>query len=440
MTRKFISIKTEVPGPKSRELYRKKVEYVPKAFDTLAPFFIAEGEGALVRDVDGNQFIDFTGGWGCLIVGHTPESVVKAIQDQASRFIHTDFTAVPYESFVTLAERLANLAPGTSPKQVAFFNSGAEAVENVVKIARYYTRRRAVIVFEQAFHGRTLLTMTMTHQAKPYKAGFGPFAPDVYRLPYPNPYRNPMSFREFERLLVSLVDPEDIAVIVLEPVQGEGGFVVPKEGFIEYIREFTSKTGIVFAVDEIQTGFGRTGRFFAIEHYGVEPDLIAVAKSIAAGLPLSAVIGKKAIFDVLPEGSIGGTYVGNPVACRAALEVLNIIERENLLKRAVEIGRILRDRFERMAEKYAIIGDIRGIGAMMGMELVKDRKTKEPAAKETAAVVKECLKNGLIVPRCGIYHNVLRMLVALVISDEELNEGLDVLEAALAKVSSQELT
>lgn len=435
--RKFVSIKTKVPGPKSCEFNQKKAKYVPRAFDTLAPFFISEGHGALIKDVDGNQFIDFTGGWGCLIVGHTPESVVKAIQEQASKFTHTDFTAVPYIPLVNLAERLADLAPGNSSKQVAFFNSGAEAVENVVKVARYYTKRRAVIVFEGAFHGRTLLAMTMTHQANPYKTGFGPFAPDVYRLPYPNSYRNPMSLKEFERQLLSLVSPEEIAVIVLEPVQGEGGFVVPRKDFVQYLRDFALENGVVFAVDEVQSGFGRTGKFFAIEHFGVEPDLIAVAKSIAAGLPLSAVIGKKEIFDALPPGSIGGTYVGNPIACCAALEVLNIIESRDLLKRAEEIGAIIKKRFEDMKSKYPVVGDVRGLGAMMGMELVKDPHTKEPAAEETAAVVKECLNNGLIVPRCGIYHNVIRILVTLVISNEQLNEGLDILDDALAKVCSQ---
>jgi len=300
-----ISIKTEIPGPKSREIAAKKERYVPLAFETLAPFFIAEGKGALVKDVDGNQFIDFTGGWGCLIVGHTPDLVVEAVCDQARKFFHTDFTAVPYEPFVTLAERLAKLAPGASPKQVAFFNSGAEAIENTVKIARKYTKRRAIIVFEGAFHGRTLLTMTMTHKASPYKAGFGPFAPDIYRLPLPNPYRNNMSFEDFERALIALVDPEEVAAVVIEPLQGEGGFVVPADGFLEYLRKLTTKHGIVFVADEIQCGFGRTGKFFAIEHYGVEPDLIAVAKSLAAGLPLSGVIGKREIYDRIP-GKLDG--------------------------------------------------------------------------------------------------------------------------------------
>jgi 4-aminobutyrate aminotransferase/(S)-3-amino-2-methylpropionate transaminase len=435
MSDRAISIKSEIPGPKSRQIAAKAEQYVPVAFETLAPFFIAEGKGALVKDVDGNQFIDFTGGWGCLIVGHTPDRVVEAICDQAGKYTHTDFTAIPYEPFVTLAERLAKLAPGPSPKQVAFFNSGAEAIENTVKIARKVTKRKAIIVFEGAFHGRTLLTMTMTHKASPYKAGFGPFASDIYRLPLPNPYRNNMSFEDFEHALTALVDPGEVAAMVIEPLQGEGGFIVPADGFLEYLRELTTKLGILLVVDEIQCGFGRTGKFFAIEHSGVEPDLIAVAKSIAVGLPLSGVIGKKEIFDRVPGSSIGGTYVGNPIACRAGIEVLNIIEEEKLVDRAVEIGKIIRARFEEMKQKYSIVGDVRGLGAMIGMELVKDPVTKEPAKKECSAVVQECLRNGLIMPSAGLYGNVLRMLVTAAITDDQLNEGLDVLDAALAKVT-----
>jgi 4-aminobutyrate aminotransferase/(S)-3-amino-2-methylpropionate transaminase len=434
MNRKFISAKTEIPGPKSRELAIRKDRYVPRAFDTLAPFFIAEGAGALVKDVDGNQFIDFTGGWGCLMVGHTAAPVVDAICAQARKFTHTDFTAIPYEPFVALAEKLAKLAPGPAPKQVAFFNSGAEAIENCVKIARKATKRRAVVVFEGAFHGRTLLTMTMTHKASPYKAGFGPFAPDVYRLPLPNPYRNNLRIEDWERIFRSHLDPEEVAVIVVEPLQGEGGFIVPAEGFLPYLREFTSKNGILLAVDEIQCGYGRTGKFFAIEHTGVEPDLIAVAKSIALGLPLSGVIGKKEIFDLIPESTIGGTYVGNPVACAAGLEVLRLIEQQNLLARAVEIGKATRSRFEGMKRKYPVIGDVRGLGAMVGMELVKDPVSKEPAKQLCHDVVMECLRNGLVMPSAGLYGNVLRMLVTLAITDDQLNEGLDVLDSAFAKV------
>jgi 4-aminobutyrate aminotransferase/(S)-3-amino-2-methylpropionate transaminase len=433
---RFISRKTQVPGPESTRIAGLKTQYVPSCLHTLAPFHIAQGEGALVTDVDGNRFVDFTGGWGCLVVGHCHPRVVAAIRDQAARYTHTDFTVVPYEPYAQLAEQLARRAPGTTPKQVALFNSGAEAVENAVKIARFHTKRRALVVFEQAFHGRTLLTMTMTHKASPYKAGFGPFAPDVYRLPMPNPYRNNMRIEEFERTLKALVDPTEVAAVVIEPLQGEGGFIVPSDGFLEELREITTRHGIVFIADEIQTGFGRTGRFFAIEHYGVEPDLITTAKSIAAGLPLSGVIGKRDIFDSLPPGSIGGTYVGNPIACRAALEVVGIIDDEKLLDRAVHLGTRIRERFDALRERYPLIGDVRGLGAMLGIELVVDRETKEPAKAQCAAIVSRCLENGLLLASAGIYGNVLRMLVPLVITDEQLAEGLDVLEDAIHAVSA----
>ena len=433
---RFISRSTQVPGPESQRIAGLKERVIPRCLDTLAPFFIAEGQGALVTDVDGNRFIDFTGGWGCLAVGHSHPRVVSAIQDQAAHYTHTDFTAIPYESFVEFGAKLAERAPGPSAKQVSFFNSGAEAVENAVKIARYHTQRRAIVVFENAFHGRTLLTMTMTHKAIPYKAGFGPFAPDVYRLPMPNPYRNDMRIEEFERTLKALVDPNEVAAVVIEPLQGEGGFIVPSDGFIEELRRLCDKYGIVLVADEIQTGFGRTGKFFAIEHYGVEPDLITTAKSIAAGMPLSGVIGKKEIFDSLPSGAIGGTYVGNPIACRAGLEVLNIIDDEGLLERANRIGEIIRARLESMRADLTLIGDVRGLGAMLGVELVKDRQTKEPAKEACGAIVSTCLENGLLIPSAGIYGNVLRMLVALVITDEQLEEGLDVLEDAVRSVAA----
>ncbi len=436
MSSKFISLRTEVPGPRSREIASRKERHVPAVFETLLPAFIAEAHGALVKDVDGNQFIDFTGGWGCLFVGHTPQKLVEAVRDQAGKFTHTDFTAIPYESYVTLAERLSKLAPGNSEKQVAFFNSGAEAIENAVKISRMYTKRKAIVVFEGAFHGRTLLTMTMTHKAIPYKAGFGPFASDIYRLPLPNPYRNNMVIEDFERQLTSVVDPQEVAAVVIEPLQGEGGFIVPSDGFLEYLRELTAKYGILFVADEIQSGYGRTGKFFAIEHTGVEPDLIVVAKSIAAGLPLSGVIGKKSIYDAMPGSSIGGTYVGNPIACRAGIEVLNIIEQEKLLERAINVGKTIRKRFEDMRAKYDIIGDVRGLGAMLGMELVKDRNTKEPAKEECGAIIQECLRNGLVIPSAGIYGNVIRMLVSAAITDEQLNEGLDVLDAAISTTTA----
>jgi len=433
---KFISLKTSLPGPKSREIAQKREKYVTKPMgSSLSPCYISHGEGALVTDVDGNQFIDLTGGWGCLAVGHTHKKVVAAIKDQAEKYLHTDFTAIPYEPLVELAEKLVKLAPGDTPKTAAFFNSGAEAIENAVKIARAHTGRPAVIVFENAFHGRTLLTMTMTHKAMPYKYKFGPFASEIYRLPFPTPYHPTIKISDFEKILINTVTPESVAAVVIEPIQGEGGFNVPQEGFLEYLRELTEKYGMLFITDEIQSGIGRTGKFFAIENWGIEPDIICLAKSLAAGLPLSAVITKKEITDSLPGGSIGGTYVGNPIACRAALEVIKIIEEEKLLDRALKIGERLKERFLKMKDKYSIVGDVHGIGAMMAVELVKNRETKEPATQETAQIVQECLKNGVFVPTAGINKNLLRMLVSLEITDEQLNEALDVLERAVAKVN-----
>jgi len=432
---KFISIKTTLPGPKSQEIAKRRERYIAKPMgSSLSPCYIAHGEGALLTDVDGNQFIDLTGGWGCLAVGHTHKKVVAAVKDQVEKYLHTDFTAVPYESLVELAEKLVKLAPGKTPKAAAFFNSGAEAIENAVKIARAHTKRPAIIVFENAFHGRTLLTMTMTHKAMPYKYRFGPFAPEIYRLPFPSPSHPMAKIEDFEKILVNIVTPESVAAIVVEPIQGEGGFNVPQKGFLEYLRGLTNEYGMLLITDEIQSGIGRTGKFFAIENWDIEPDIICLAKSLAAGLPLSAVIAKKEITDSLPGGCIGGTYVGNPVACRAALEVINIIEEEHLLDRALKIGERLKERFLKMKNKYPLIGEIRGIGAMIAIELVKDRKTKEPATQETAQVVQECLKNGVFVPTAGINKNLLRMLVSLEITDEQLYEALDVLEKAVAKV------
>jgi len=431
---KFISLKTSLPGPKSQEIAKRRERYIAKPMgSSLSPCYIAHGEGALVTDVDGNQFIDLTGGWGCLAVGHTHKKVVAAVKDQIDKYLHTDFTAVPYESLVELAEKLVNLAPGSTPKAAAFFNSGAEAIENAVKIARAHSKRPAIIVFENAFHGRTLLTMTMTHKAMPYKYRFGPFAPEIYRLPFPSP-SHPMANEDFEKILVNTVIPDSVAAIVIEPIQGEGGFNVPQEGFLEYLRGLTDKYGMLLITDEIQSGIGRTGKFYAIENWDIEPDIVCLAKSLAAGLPLSAVITKKEITDTLPGGCIGGTYVGNPVACRAALEVINIIEEEHLLDRALKIGERLKEKFLKMKNKYPLMGEIRGIGAMMAVELVKDQKTKEPATQETAQIVQDCLKNGVFVPTAGINKNILRMLVSLEITDEQLDEALDVLERVVAKV------
>ncbi|MBC7097562.1 4-aminobutyrate--2-oxoglutarate transaminase [Candidatus Bipolaricaulota bacterium] len=427
---KYVRVGTELPGPRSREVLARKGRSVPRAVANLAPFVVARAEGVTVEDLDGNRFLDFSGGWGVLNVGHNHPKVVGAIKAQAERFVHTDFTAVPYEVWVELAERLGRLAPGTSPKKTVFFNSGAEAVENAVKISRAATGRKAVIVFENAFHGRTYLAMTMTHKAIPYKAGFGPYMPDVYRLPYPYPYRNPISMGELERRFLSLVDPNEVACVVVEPVIGEGGFIVPPPEFLPFLRELADRHGFLLVADEVQTGVGRTGRFFASEHFGVEPDLVTFGKSIAGGLPLSGVVGKAEIMDRPIPGSLGGTYVGNPVACAAALAVLDVVEEEGLLARAEHIGSLLRKGLARLQANFPIVGEVRGLGAMVGMELVRDRATKEPATEETGRIQREALRRGLIFPTAGVHGNVIRFLIPLITPDDALEEGLSILEEA----------
>ncbi len=429
-------IKSSLPGPKSKEFLAKKEMYVPEAMGAMAPFMIAKAEGAWITDVDGNRFLDLTGGWGCLNVGHAHPKVVKAVQDQAAKFIHTDYSVVSYDVYGDLAEKLVRSTSGPSSKKVAFFNCGAEAVENAVKISRSYTKRGSVLVFEGAFHGRTLLTMTMTHKAKPYKYHYGPFAPDIYRAPYPNPYRNPLSFHELEKKIVSLVNPDELACVVVEAIQGEGGFIVPMDDLLPGLRKFTKENGILLVLDEVQAGMGRTGKFFAYEHWNIEPDLVVVGKSLASGMPLSAVLGKKEIMDAMPDSSIGGTYVGNPICCAAGAAVMDVIHEEKLLDKANKLGSLMKNRFSVIQEKCDLVGDVRGIGAMVAMEFVKDRKTKEPAGEETAKVAKEALSNGVLLAKAGLYGNVIRMLIPLVIEEKDLIFGLDVLQKAIEKITS----
>ena len=428
--RRFTRIQTELPGPKSAEVFAIKAKYVAAPLETYAPFIIKQAQGAIIEDLDGNLFLDFSGGWGCLAVGQRNERVVAALKDQIEEYLHTDFTAVPYAPFIELAGLLCEHTAIDGPKKAAFFNSGAEAVENAVKIARAYTKRKAVLVFENAFHGRTLLAMTMTHKAKPYKYGFGPFAPDVYRLPYPYEYRTSITAQDIERSLLTLVDPSEVAVMVVEPVIGEGGFLVPPAWFLPTMRELADKYGFVLAFDEVQSGIGRTGKFFAFEHFNTQPDLVCVAKSLGSGLPLSGVVGKAEIMDAPIGGAIGGTYVGNPLACRAAMEVIRIIDKENLLEQATRVGDRIKSHFQRLAAKYDIIGDVRGLGAMVAMELVTDRETKEPAKELTGKIATAALNNGAIFPTAGLQGNVLRVLVSLVITDEQIDEGMRILEAA----------
>src|SRR5215210_5327302 len=433
-TTRAIELRTALPGPGSQSILERKERVIAGPLSLTFPIAVQEGLGALLTDVDGNTFIDFTGGVGCLNVGHSHPRVVAAAQEQLESFAHTDFTIVPYETYVTLAERLIEAAPFAGPAKAAFFNAGTEAVENSIKFARAYTGRPAVIVFEGAFHGRTLLSMTMTSKTHPYKAGLGPFAPEVYRVPFANDYRGPSAteaLAALERAFVTQVAAEQVAAIVVEPVQGEGGFVVAPEEFLRGLRRLCDEHGIVLVVDEVQTGFGRTGKFFAIEHYGIEPDLLIVAKSIAAGLPLSGVLGKAEIMDAPDDSAIGGTYVGNPVAQAAALAVLDVFEEEALVERAQQLGERLRERMIGWQERFDSIGDVRGLGAMLAVEFVKDRDTKEPDAALATSVVEAAAERGLLLLKSGIYANCIRVLSPLVLTDAELDEALAVWEDAL---------
>jgi 4-aminobutyrate aminotransferase/(S)-3-amino-2-methylpropionate transaminase len=432
-----IELRTEIPGPRSREITERKEQVVADPLGLYLPIMISEGSGATVTDVDGNRFVDFTGGVGCLNVGHAHPRVVAAVQEQAARFLHTDFTIVPYEVYVEYAERLVVLAPFSGRAKAAFFNTGAEAVENAVKFARGYTGRPAVIGFEGGFHGRTLLALTLTSKTHPYKAGLGPFAPEVYRVPFPDEYRGITArdaLEALERAFSTQVAAETVAAIVIEAVQGEGGFIPAPPAFMEGLRAICDREGILLVVDEVQTGFGRTGRMFAVEHFDVEPDLIVVAKSIAAGLPLSGVVGKAEIMDALWDSAVGGTYPGNPVALAAATAVLDVFEEEALVERAQRIGDIVRARMLAWQECFEAIGDVRGLGAMLAVEYVEDRQTKAPAPGIASRVAEEAAVRGLLLLKAGVHSNCNRVLCPLVITDAELEEGLGAWEEALEAV------
>lgn len=441
---KHANIVTELPGPKARVLLELREKYVPRGVSNLAPIFAEEARGALIKDVDGNTFIDFAGAIGVMNVGHSPAPVVEAISRQAEKFIHTCFHVAMYEPYVRLAEKLAMITPGDHEKKVMLANSGAEAVENAVKIARKATGRTGIVCFEYAFHGRTLMAMTLTSKVKPYKYGFGPFAPDIYRIPFAYCYRCPhgcsypgcdlMCAKDLERFFDTSVLPENIAAVIVEPVQGEGGFIVPPPEFLPRIAEICRKNDILLIVDEIQTGFARTGKLFASEHFGLVPDLITVSKSMGAGVPISGVVGRAELMEAPNPGEIGGTYGGSPLGCVAALEVIEIIEKDHLSQRAKANGRVITERFRVMQEKYPVIGDVRGLGAMVAIELVKDKDTKEPNKELTANLAKECWRRGLLLLTAGVYGNVIRTLSPLVITDEQLNEGLDIIEEAFSQL------
>jgi len=415
-TTRVIELTTEIPGPRSREILERLHASVAAPLAITFPIAAAEARGATLTDVDGNTFVDFAGGVGCLNVGHSHPHVVQAAQEQLERFSHTDFTVVPYEVYATLSERLLARAPLGGPAKAAFFNAGTEAVENAVKFARAHTGRPAVIGFEGAFHGRTYLSLALTSKTRPYKEGLGPFAPEVYRVPFNDVAALRGAFK-------TLVAAEDVAAIVFEPVQGEGGFIPATQEFVEGVRAICDEHGIVMVCDEVQSGFARTGRFFAIEHFGVTPDLITVAKSIAMGIPLSGVLGKAAIMDAPQEGGVGGTYVGNPVAQAAAVAVLDVIEEEGLVERSAAIGETIRARMLGWQGRWPAIREVRGLGSMLAIELTD--------AEVASAVVQAALERGLLLLKAGVTGNSIRVLVPLVIGDAELDEALDAWEQAL---------
>jgi 4-aminobutyrate aminotransferase / (S)-3-amino-2-methylpropionate transaminase / 5-aminovalerate transaminase len=437
---------TEIPGPRSRDLAARRAAAIPKAVFNTVPVFVEATSGAIVRDVDGNQLIDFGAGLAVLNVGNTAPEVSRAVAEQAERFTHTCFHVTMNEPYLELAERLNALTPGDHDKQTMLVNSGAEAVENAVKAARYFTGRPAVVAFDHAFHGRTHLAMSLTAKVLPYKQGFGPFAPEVYRLPFSYPYRcvtgeapeecGPRCADLVIEEIEKHIGAESVACVIAEPVQGEGGFVVPGPEFLPRLQEFCRSHGILFVADEVQTGFGRTGRWFGVEHFGVVPDLVTTAKALGGGLPVGAVTGRAEVLDAIHVGGLGGTFGGNPVACAAALAALEVMERDDLPARAERLGAALRDGLARIAERFDVVGDVRGLGAMMAMELVEDRATKLPAKGAAARIIEECYTQGLIALKAGTHDNVVRLLPPLTISDELVEEGLGILEKAVGAATA----
>src|SRR5260221_2039630 len=438
-----IQLKTAVPGPRSLALCERRKAAVARGLTTLHPVFLERGEGAAVTDVDGNRLLDFTGGIGALNVGHARPEIAKAVSEQAARLTHTAIQVAGYEPCVALGERLCALAPIAGPRKAFIVTTGTEAVENAVKLARAATGRSGVVCFEHAFHGRSLGALSFTSRARPYKFGMGPFLPEVYRLPYPTFYRWGLTseaalegartrLAEFFRTVVA---PEQIACLLIEPVLGEGGFLTPPAGFLQFLREETSRHGIQLVVDEVQSGFCRTGRMFAIEHARVQADLVCMAKSLGRRLPIAVVVGRAEIMDATEAGALGGTYAGSPVACAAALAALEIMEREKLAERAARLGEHLRARLESLRDRQSLVGDVRGLGAMLAIELVKDRATRAPATDETARAGTIARSRGLLILPTGTKRNVLRFLVPLTVELAQVDEALTVLEGALVEAA-----
>jgi 4-aminobutyrate aminotransferase/(S)-3-amino-2-methylpropionate transaminase len=442
-----ILLRTPIPGPRSQVLMRRRAAAVVRAASHATPVFVAKAEGAVIEDVDGNRLIDFAGGIGCLNAGHRAPAVVEAVRRQLDRFLHTSFNVLPYESYITVCEKLNALVPINGPKKTLLVNTGAEAVENAIKIARSFTKRPAIISFEDAFHGRTYMAMAATSKTHPYKAGFEPFPGDVYRIPYAYCYRCSYSMkypscdvycaRHIEDTFKRVVAAESVAAVIVEPILGEGGFVTPPAEFYPTLSAICRKYGILLIADEVQTGFARTGAMFACEQLGLDPDLVTMAKSLTGGLPMAAVTGRADIMDTPDVGQLGGTFSGNPAACEAALAVLEIIEKENLCARANLLGERFRKRASKWQAQWELIGDVRGLGAMQALELVRSRAGREPADEETKQVSQYCYEHGLVLITAGSYGNVIRLLMPLVVSDAQMDEAMDVLEGALAHVAEK---
>jgi 4-aminobutyrate aminotransferase / (S)-3-amino-2-methylpropionate transaminase / 5-aminovalerate transaminase len=443
-----IQLRTSIPGPRSQALMKRRNAAVVQAAYHATPVFVARAEGAVIEDVDGNRLIDFAGGIGCLNTGHRAPAVIDAIRRQLDRFLHTSFNVLPYESYIAVCEKLNALAPGAGPKKTILVNTGAEAVENAIKIARCYTKRPAIISFEDAFHGRTYMAMATTSKTHPYKAGFEPFPSEVYRVPYAYCYRCSYSLkypscdvfcaRHIEDTFKRVVAAESVAAVIVEPILGEGGFVTPPEEFYPILGAICRKYGILLIADEVQTGFARTGAMFACEQLGLEPDLVTMAKSLTGGLPMAAVTGRAEIMDAPGVGQLGGTFGGNPAACEAALAVLDIVEKENLCARANLLGERFRKRALKWQARWELVGDVRGLGAMQALELVRSKPTRQPADAETSQLSRYCYEHGLVTITAGSYGNVIRLLMPLVITDEQMDEALDVLESALAHVAEKQ--
>ena len=442
-----IQIRTPIPGPRSQALMRRRNAAVVEAAYHATPVFVAKADGAVIEDVDGNRLIDFAGGIGCLNVGHRAPAVVEAVRRQLDRFLHTSFNVLPYESYVAVCEKLNAIVPGKGPKKTLLVNSGAEATENAVKIARSYTCRPAIIAFEDAFHGRTYMAMAMTSKTHPYKAGFEPFPSDVYQIPYAYCYRCSYSMKypscevfcakHLEDTFKRVVAAESVAAVIVEPILGEGGFVTPPPEFFPTLTEICRRHGVLVIADEIQSGFARAGAMFACERLGLEPDLVTMAKSLTGGLPMAAVTGRADIMDAPAVGQLGGTFGGNPAACEAALAVLNIIEKENLCARANALGERFRKRAAKWQAQWELVGEVRGLGAMQALELVRSKTTCQPADEETKQVAQYCYEHGLLMITAGSYGNVIRLLMPLVLTDEQMDEAMGVLEAALAHFSEK---